>query len=227
MNFEKQIAKLGIENEVQSIVENCDCGVINFAYIDDLSKMRKWEIQEMVGNYLDADLYGSEFCNENRRMKTFCKAFDIEESEISKYYAEAICEWGYSIAYAIDENIVLVLEEREEGNLPSHFKPMHTKDDDEESERFVAKYNGGNKYILDTVEQADLTMENAINLINDTLKEDRFELKTLSTGNKYLKDNNVHRLLNVFETAEFLNSLRIEEDNSSSTSSVEEKIVEL
>ena len=140
MNFEKQIAKLGIENEVQSIVENCECGVINFAYIDDLSKMKKWEIQEMVGNYLDADLYGSEFCNENRRMKTFCKAFDIEESEISKYYAEAICEWGYSIAYAIDENIVLVLEEREEGNLPSHFKPMHTKDDDEESEEEIVEF---------------------------------------------------------------------------------------
>lgn len=227
MNFEKQIEKLGIKNEVKSIIENCDCGVINYAYIDDLTKIRKWEIQETIGNYLDADLYGSEFCCENRRMKTFCKAFGIEESEIAQYYAEGICEGGYSIAYAITENLVLVLEEREEGNLPSYITPMHTAEE-EPAERFVANYNYGDKYIYDIETHSELTMEDAMLLINDTIGEERFELKTLSTGNVYLKDNNVRRLLNVYDTADFLNTLNVEiynegaEESASSSNSIEE-----
>lgn len=111
MKFENKCQKLGISEEVESIIENCECGEIHGARIVELSKMRKWEIQEEIGNYLDAHLYGSEFCLEGKKMKTFCEAFGIEESEVASYYAEAICEWGYEIAYMLESNkdVVLIL----------------------------------------------------------------------------------------------------------------------
>ena len=106
----KKCEKMGLLDEVKSIIFNCECGVTEKAWIEDISKMRKWELQEYVGNYLDAEKYGSDFCLEGKHMKTFCKAFEIEESELSYYYAQWINEGGYQIAYAITENLVLVLD---------------------------------------------------------------------------------------------------------------------
>ena len=107
---QNKIEKLGISEEIESIIANCECGEITKATIEDISKMRKWEIQDYIGNYLDSDKYADEFCCECKQMKTFCKAFGIEENEIAYYFAEAISEGGYEIAYAINENVVLVLE---------------------------------------------------------------------------------------------------------------------
>ena len=112
MKFQTKCEKLGILEEVESIIENCECNEfgVDGARIVQLSKLRKWEVMEEIGNYLDSSLYGSEFCCEGKRMKTFCKAFGIKESEVASYYAEAISEWGYEIAYAINEDVILILE---------------------------------------------------------------------------------------------------------------------
>lgn len=111
LKFETKCKKLGITDEVKSIIANCECGEIEGARLDEISKTRVWEIQEIIGNYLDADKYSNDFCLEGKRMKTFCKAFGIEESEIPQYYAKAISEEGYEIGYALESNkdVVLVL----------------------------------------------------------------------------------------------------------------------
>ena len=117
MKFETKIEKLGIdENEVKSIIENCECGEINGAYFIDLTKMRKWEIMEVIGNDLDADLYAEgEFYSGNKRMSAFCKAYGIEESEIAEYYALGISNQGCDIAYELESNkdVLLVLTDDE------------------------------------------------------------------------------------------------------------------
>lgn len=110
MKINTLIKKLGIEEEVNSILENCECGKVNSIKIERLSKMKKEELQDYVGNFLDSDLYGDKFCLERRTMKTFCKEFGIKESELSDYYAQSISEGGYEMAYAINEDIILIVE---------------------------------------------------------------------------------------------------------------------
>lgn len=109
------------------------------------------------------------------------------------------------------------------GELEPTKEPLTIFDDETEdipATRFVAKYNGGDKYIYDVKTQLELTMEDAMELLNHTVNENRFSLKTLSTGNVLLKDANVRRLYDVFDTVEILNSLckNFEEDESSSSS---------
>ena len=110
LTFKMKCEKLGILSEVINLIANCECGQIHNARIERLSNLRKWEIQEVIGNYLDAELYGSDFCLEGKHMKTFCKAFGIEEKDIPMYYAFAICEGGCEIAYRVNEDIILILE---------------------------------------------------------------------------------------------------------------------
>lgn len=108
--FETKIQKLGIADEVNSIIENCECGEITSYDIIEISKLRKWEVQEEIGNFLNPEKYGSDFCCENKRMSTFLKAFDITENEIADMYASALCEGGAVIAYAVTDDVILVLE---------------------------------------------------------------------------------------------------------------------
>lgn len=109
MRFETKCEKLGITDEVKAIMEHCELYEGNDARIVEISKLRVWEVQEMIGNYLDAEKYGNEFCLESKTMKTFCKSFGIIRELISYYYARAISEQGEEIGYAITEDIVLVL----------------------------------------------------------------------------------------------------------------------
>lgn len=104
MKFETKCKKLGITEEVQSIMENCELYEGKNARIVELSKLRKWEIKEEIANYFEFFDYWKE------NMSTFCKKLGIDESEIAKYYALAICEWGYEIAYAINDDVILILE---------------------------------------------------------------------------------------------------------------------
>ena len=113
MKFETKCKKLGICDEVKNIMENCELYKGNNARIVELSKLRKWEIQEEIGNYLewidkDGNRYDWNFGKEH--MKTFLNAFGISESRVAEWYAKAICEWGYEIAYPIDDDIILVLD---------------------------------------------------------------------------------------------------------------------
>lgn len=115
----KKCQKLGITQEVKSIIVNCDCGETKSARLVDLNKMRKWEIMEIIGNYFNKiqrehNIEETDWID-IKRISTFCKAFGIAEFEIPIYYKQAICEEGYEIAYNLyscegAENIVLVLE---------------------------------------------------------------------------------------------------------------------
>ena len=212
MKFETKLNKLGInEEEVKSIIANCECGEINGAYFIDLTKEKKEFIMEEIGNYLDDGSEEFEGWTDIKRIATFCKTFDISEDEIPKYYRLGFNDGGCEIAYELESNkdvlLVLTGDERYTNSFIQYSPSQQSEEETEEEIRFVAKYNGGDTYILDTKEQADLEMENACDLINYTLNEKRFVCKTLSNGMVLLKDNNVRRLLNVFETADFLNSL--------------------
>ena len=104
-----------LDTEIVANIKNIlhECELYNKedeVYVLELNKMRKWEIQEEIGNYLNADLYDREFCLEGKHMKTFCKAFDITEDEVAYYYARAIAESGYCLAYEITKDMVLVIE---------------------------------------------------------------------------------------------------------------------
>ena len=112
MKFETQIKKLGIdENEVKSIVENCECGEINGAYFIDLTKEKKEFIMEVVGNYLDDDSEEVDYWWDIKRIATFCKVFGISEEEIPKYYRLGFNDGGCEIAYELESNkdVLLVL----------------------------------------------------------------------------------------------------------------------
>ena len=144
MKFETQLEKLGInKEEVKSIVENCECGEINGAYFIDLSTMRKWEIQEIIGNYLDVNLYGSEFCLEGKHMKTFCKAFGITEDEIADYYRLGFNEGGVDIAYTLESNedvlLVLTADERYNNSFIQYSPSQQVESEEEDVEEEIDK----------------------------------------------------------------------------------------
>lgn len=110
LKFETKCKKLGITDEVESIIANCECGEVNGAYIVELSKMRKFEIMEVIGNYLDSDESTVEWWD-IKRIATFCKAFEITEDRLAEFYALGISEGAEEIAYALVSNkdVVLVL----------------------------------------------------------------------------------------------------------------------
>ena len=120
MKFETKMAKLNIdENEVKSIIGACECGEVNGAYFLDLSKMRRWEIFETIGNYFNME-ERNDYVEETdwtdiKRMSTFCKTFGIEESEIPSYYVVGFNEGGCDIAYTLESNedVILVLTDDE------------------------------------------------------------------------------------------------------------------
>ncbi len=116
MKFETKLNKLGIdENEVKSIIMNCECGEINGAYFIDLTKEKKEFIMEIVGNYLDDDSEEFEGWTDIKRISTFCKTFDISEDEIPNYYRLGFNEGGCDIAYTLESNkdVLLVLTDDE------------------------------------------------------------------------------------------------------------------
>lgn len=105
MKYERKAEKLGILAECDSIVANCECGETKNAYIVEMSKLRRMDIMEVIGNYLDTDLLDYDV-----KFKTFLKTYDLKESEVAEVYAKAISEMGYEIAYAVTGDAVLILE---------------------------------------------------------------------------------------------------------------------
>lgn len=103
MKFETKCKKLGITEEVKSIMDNCELYEGKGARIIELHKLRKWEIKEEIANYLQNWDYDKE------SMSKFCKKMNIKENEIAQYYAYGICEGAEEIAYAINDDVVLVL----------------------------------------------------------------------------------------------------------------------
>lgn len=123
MKFETKINKLGInEEEVKSIIENCECGEINGAYLIDLTKEKKEFIMEVIGNYFNHEERrdGEEETEwtDIKRISTFCKTFGITEDEIADYYRMGFNEGGCDIAYTLESNkdVILVLTDDERYN---------------------------------------------------------------------------------------------------------------
>ena len=111
MRFEKKCQKLGITDEVKSIMENCELYEGKNARIVEMSKLRVWEIQEVIGNYLGWVGKDDEIVEwNNQHMKTFCEQFGISEHMVSEWYAKGISDGGSEIAYDINEDVVLILE---------------------------------------------------------------------------------------------------------------------
>ena len=130
MKFETKIEKLGIdENEVKSIIMNCECGEINGAYFIDLTKLRKWEIMETIGNYLDTDKLDFDV-----RFKTFLKTYEIEEEDVTDLYCEAFNEDGYDIAYTLESNedviLVLTADERYTNSFIKYSPSQQTEEEE-------------------------------------------------------------------------------------------------
>ena len=141
MKFETKLNKLGIdENEVKSIIMNCECGEINGAYLIDLTKEKKEFIMEVIGNYLDDDSEEFEGWTDIKRIATFCKVFDITEDEIADYYRLGFNEGGCDIAYNLESNkdVILVLTDDERySNSFIQYSPSQkaeTEKDEESSE---------------------------------------------------------------------------------------------
>ena len=145
MKFETKLNKLGIdENEVKSIIMNCECGEINGAYLIDLTKIRKWEIFEVIGNYFNMqerdDREEETEWTDIKRMDTFCKTFGITEDQITSFFVEGFNEGAGDIAYELESNpnVVLVLTDDERDyNSFIQYSPSQqaeTEKDEESSE---------------------------------------------------------------------------------------------
>ena len=115
MKFEKKCEKLGITQDVKQILEEAELynPETDKLRIVELTKMRNWEIQEEIVNFFNGiDEDGNEveinhfYCNLNN----LCETFGFSRNRLSEWYARAIAEWGYSLAYAINEDIVLIID---------------------------------------------------------------------------------------------------------------------
>jgi len=104
--FYKKCQKLGITDDVANTIDNCKCfedgEEIKYS-LRFLNKLRKKDIKEELSYYFDV-------FDDGEQMSTFCRKLGIEESEIAFYYAMALCESGYVIAYPIIDDIILILE---------------------------------------------------------------------------------------------------------------------
>lgn len=117
MKFETKIAKLGITEEVEKILNECELynPATDKVYLQELSKMKNWEIQEHIDNYFDCiDKDGNEvehdnyfYCNLNR----LCETYGFSRNRLSEWYARAIAESGCCLAYEVNEDVVLVIED--------------------------------------------------------------------------------------------------------------------
>lgn len=115
MKFETKCKKLGITEEVEKILKEAELynPETDEPRIVELSKLKNWEIQEVIVNYLEVDKDGNPveiengyYCNLNK----LCETFAISRNRLSEWYARAIAEEGYSLAYRINEDIVLVID---------------------------------------------------------------------------------------------------------------------
>ena len=145
MKFETKLERLGIdENEVKSIIMNCECGEINGAYFIDLTKEKKQFIMEVIGNYLDDDSEEFEGWTDIKRISTFCKTFNISEDEIPKYYRLGFNEGGVDIAYELESNkdVLLVLTDDERYyNSFIQYSPSQKSEEETETDSYTELFD--------------------------------------------------------------------------------------
>lgn len=178
MKFETKLNKLGInEEEVKSIIANCECGEINGAYFIDLTKEKKQFIMEVIGNYLDDDSEEFEGWTVIKRIATFCKTFDISEDEIPNYYRLGFNEGGCDIAYNLESNkdVILVLTDDERYyNSFIQYSPSQQSEEETETDSYTE--------LFDKIKQAETELHE---MDNYSIKE-----KT-EDGKGYIVDLNI------------------------------------
>lgn len=111
MKLQTKLHKLGLTKEVENILKHCELynPQEDKVTVEELNKLRKWEVMEVIGNYLDPQEKEVKWWD-IKQLKTFCKAFEITEEEVSYYYARGMAESGYCLAYAVNEDVVLIIE---------------------------------------------------------------------------------------------------------------------
>ena len=116
MKFETKCKKLGINEAVENILNEAELynPETDEPRIVELSKLRNWEIQEYIVNYFDGiDKDGNPVEIENYfrcNLNKLCETFGFSRNRLSEWYAKAIAEEGYSLAYMINEDVVLVID---------------------------------------------------------------------------------------------------------------------
>ena len=151
IKFETKLNKLGInEEEVKSIIANCECGEINGAYFIELSKLRNMDIFEIVGNYLNHEERFDHNCEKETdwdyrmRMTSFCKAFGIDESQIKELYVLGFNEGGADICYTLESNedVLLVLTDDERyTNSFIQFSPSQQTEEETETDSYTELFD--------------------------------------------------------------------------------------
>lgn len=122
MKFETKIAKLGIQKEVENILNEAELynPETDVPSILELSKLRNQDIFEVVGNYINGEErydyennYEETEWDYNMQLKTFMKVFQIEnKAELTHLFVLGLAESGYVLAYGVTEDIVLVIDEK-------------------------------------------------------------------------------------------------------------------
>ena len=189
MKFETKLNKLGInEEEVKSIIANCECGEINGAYFIDLTKEKKEFIMEVVGNYLDDDSEELEGWTDIKRISTFCKVFGISEDEITDYYRLGFNEGGEDIAYTLESNkdVLLVLTD-DERYTNSFIQYSSSQQEEKSVEELTAEYDATideltrlddetnldeiciDKYLMQEYESKKETIENKLDELSEQI----------------------------------------------------------
>jgi len=142
MKFETKLNKLEIDTEeVKSIIMNCECGKIRGAYLIEMDKIKKSEIIEVIGSYLNSAEMDVDWIDITR-ISTLCKAFDISEEHIREWYVKGLNEYGAEICYELTSNpdVVLVLTEDERFNNSFIPSPSQNDEDDDDEEMGFDEY---------------------------------------------------------------------------------------
>lgn len=103
----KDWQSLGLTKEIISVLYNCNCGELESFRIEELSKLRKWEVMEVIGNDIDPMGEIADW-TEIKRLSTFCKVYEI--NNVADAYAEAISNNGCEIGYAVSDDVVVIVE---------------------------------------------------------------------------------------------------------------------
>ena len=130
-----KLESLELLEEAESIYINCECGINNTARLEDLEKLRKWEIMDIVGNYLDPKEEVAEWTG-FKRIATFCKAYELNKADLIDFYTLAIDEGGEEIAYQLGKSsIILILGESQDTT------PTQSPNQDKETDKMKNQEN--------------------------------------------------------------------------------------
>lgn len=108
-SLNQQSEKLNVMDEVEKILMEFDCGDINDVCLHDLSKIPKWKLMDIIGNYLDPLGEVVPDWRDIKRVSTFCRRFQFSENRIAEWYARSISDGGECVGYEIGDDIVLVI----------------------------------------------------------------------------------------------------------------------